>query len=67
MPSTTAVIATPYPIPQNSTAPLPTGTAAPSGTGAGAGPTPAPFTGGAARVVCGGLLAGMAGAVALIL
>ncbi|KAI4191043.1 MAG: hypothetical protein L6R41_000358, partial [Letrouitia leprolyta] len=50
VPSTTAVIATPYPIPQNSTAPLPTGTAAPSGTGAGAGPTPAPFTGGAARV-----------------
>ncbi|KAL8997120.1 MAG: hypothetical protein Q9188_006407 [Gyalolechia gomerana] len=63
VPSTTAVVATPYPVPGNSS------TAAPTGTGAGAGPTVAPFTGGAAavRVVCGGLMAGLAGVVAMLL
>ncbi|KAL8712366.1 MAG: hypothetical protein Q9225_006961 [Loekoesia sp. 1 TL-2023] len=66
VPSTTAVIATPFPIPENAT--LIGGGPAPTGTGAGTGPV-TPFTGGAGslQVYCGGLVAGLLGFVGMLL
>ncbi|KAL8737204.1 MAG: hypothetical protein Q9181_001930 [Wetmoreana brouardii] len=59
VPSTTAVVPTPYPVPSNATAPGPTGT----------NPPVVPFTGGAAslKAYCGGLVAGLLGVVGMLL
>ncbi|KAL8824393.1 MAG: hypothetical protein Q9170_008172 [Blastenia crenularia] len=69
VPSTTAVVATPYPIPGNGTAPAASGTAGPTGTGMGTGPSTTPFLGaaGSVKVYAEGVVIGFVGAVAMLL